>query len=79
MIKGMEKLQTLLTSGGGELVNVKFFPGNGRGVTADQMAEAACELLACDRENLSDNPPKSGLVKASHLARLYVLVLRSKI
>lgn len=65
MKKGMDQLQALLSGDGRELINVKFFPGNGRAVTADQLGEAACELLGSDFANLVDNPPISGIVKAS--------------
>lgn len=65
MEKGMEKLQALLCADGRELVNIKFFPGSGRGLTPDSLADAACELLAVDLGNLVDNPPLSGLAKTS--------------
>ena len=65
MSKGMENLHTLLSGDGRELVNVKFFPGTSRGVTDSQLAEAASELLRVDFEHLVDNPPMSGIAKAS--------------
>ena len=65
MTKGMEKLQALLTRDGRELVNIKFFPGTGRGLTSDQLAEAAAELLDVDVANIVENPPLTGLDKAS--------------
>ncbi len=66
MEKGMEKLQALLSAEGRELVNIKFFPGSGRGATPDSLAGAACELLVVvDFDNLVDNPPFSGLRRTS--------------
>lgn len=65
MAKGMEKLQALLTGNGRGLVNVKFFPGMGRGLTEDQLAEAACDLLGGDLNEFVDNPPRSGVPKSS--------------
>ena len=65
MSKGMDDLQTLLSGNGRELVNVKFFPGTGRGLSDGQMAEAACDLLRVDFDNLVDNPPVSGVSAAS--------------
>jgi hypothetical protein len=64
--RGVEKLHTLLFGGERELVNIKFFPGSDRGLTADQLAGAAesaiSSVLAGD---LADNPPLSGVAKAS--------------
>jgi hypothetical protein len=62
--RGVEKLHTLLFGGERELV--KFFPGSRQGLTADQLAGAAesaiSSVLAGD---LADNPPLSGVTKAS--------------
>lgn len=44
---GKMKLHSLLFSGEKELRNVKFFPGTGRGLTADELAGAAAEALGC--------------------------------
>lgn len=65
MAKGMEKLQALLTGNGRGLVNVKFFPSPGCGLTEDQFAEAACDLLSGDLNGFVDNPPRSGVAKSS--------------
>ncbi len=65
-MKGMERLHCLLNDKGRQLVNVKFFPGSGRGLTDSQLAEAACEMLTgLDFDNLVDGPPFSGVVKGS--------------
>ena len=67
--RGMEKLRAFLFRNGRKLVNIKFFPGTGRGLTADQMGAAAeaalASALASDMKNL---PPKSGR-KASTLVQ----------
>jgi hypothetical protein len=64
--RGMEKLHSLLVAEGRELVNIKFFPGSDRGLTADQLAEAAqAALAAALNSELVDNPPVSGQAKSS--------------
>jgi len=62
MSQGMEQLQALLSKDGRELINIKFFPANGKNVTEDELAKAAVELLEGDPV---DNPPVSGIAKAS--------------
>ena len=64
--RGMDKLHTLLFSGERELVNIKFFPGSDRGLTADQLAEAAqVAIQAALAGNLVDKPPVTGRAKSS--------------
>lgn len=43
---GQERLHSVLFAKGMELVNVKFFPGTGRGLTADTLAAEAAEALS---------------------------------
>jgi hypothetical protein len=64
--RGVDKLHSLLFGGERELVNIKFFPGSDRGLTADQLAgEAESAISAAFSEGLKDNPPLSGRAKAS--------------
>jgi hypothetical protein len=64
--RGVEKLHTLLFGGERELVNIKFFPGSDRGLTADQLAgEAESSISTALAGDLVDNPPLSGVTKAS--------------
>jgi hypothetical protein len=64
--RGMEKLQSLLFAGEKKLVNIKFFPGSDRGLTADQLAGAAeLAISTALAGDLTDNPPLSGVIKAS--------------
>ena len=66
--KGMEKLHSLLFGGEDELVNVKFFPGSGRGVTRDQLADAVADMIQAARDaweqEIPSNPPKTNMSKA---------------
>jgi hypothetical protein len=57
---GMENLHSLLNGEGRELRNVKFFPGTSRGLTLEQVEEAAKESFkrAIDG-GLKDQPPMS--------------------
>lgn len=65
--RGMDKLHSLLFGGEGELVNVKFFPGNARGLTRDQLAEAGADMIrtACDAwsNGIPSNPPQTNIAK----------------
>lgn len=60
---GLSKLHSLLFTSEEELVNVKFFPGSGRGLTCDQFAEAGAEMIAAARklwsEGVPSNPPRT--------------------
>lgn len=58
------KLHSLLFAEGRELVNIKFFPGTDRGLTAARLSDAAEEAirLALDGDMVS-NPPVTGMVK----------------
>jgi hypothetical protein len=60
-MSGKDKLLSLLFEQGRELINIRFFPGTGRGLTADQMCDAAANAIksALDK-GLVDNPPLSG-------------------
>lgn len=68
---GMEKLHSLLFKGEGELKNVKFFPGNERGLTRDQLADAGAEMIraACDAwsAGVASNPPRTNMAKTKLL------------
>jgi len=67
--RGMEKLHSLLFDGEGELVNVKFFPGNGRSLTRDQLADAGADMIRAAREawknGVPSNPPKTNVEKTT--------------
>lgn len=64
---GMSKLHSLLFTGEEELVNVKFFPGNGRGLTRDQLAGAGADMIQAARsawrEGKPSNPPRTNTEK----------------
>lgn len=60
-MRSMDQLHDFLSSGKRELVNVKFFPGSNRGLTSEQLASAALELLADQDTDLTNSPPVSGL------------------
>jgi hypothetical protein len=67
---GMARLHSLLFKEGRELVNIKFFPGSDRGLTACQLGAAAhaalsAALTAASAGKLVDNPPFSGRPKTS--------------
>ena len=54
-------LHSLLFEEGRELVNIKFFPGTDRGLTANQLSDAAAAVIrsVLSRE-MSHNPPTTG-------------------
>lgn len=60
---GMNKLHSLLFASEEELVNVKFFPGNGRGITRDQLADAGADMIQAARNawksGRPSNPPRT--------------------
>lgn len=58
--RSVDELHRFLISGSRELVNVKFFPGTDRGLTSDQLAAAAHELLESIMANPVNRPPLSG-------------------
>jgi len=64
---GRTKLHSFLFAGEKELGNVKFFPGTGRGLTADELAGAAADALKCAsdawRAGESSRPPMTGIEK----------------
>lgn len=54
---GQEKLHSVLFVEGMELVNVKFFPGTGRGLSADTLAAEAAEALSAAQEAWENKVP----------------------
>ena len=69
---GKQKLHSLLFDGESELINVKFFPGNGADFTPDVLSGAAADMLrsardAFDRGEPSE-PPTTGRAKKPILA-----------
>jgi hypothetical protein len=64
---GREQLHSLLFSGEGELVNVKFFPGNAADLTPDTLAAAAARMLRKARDAFEagepSSPPSTGMAK----------------
>jgi hypothetical protein len=56
---GSDKLRSLLFGGDGELVNVKFFPGNAADLTPDMLAGAAARMLTRTREAFEAGEPSS--------------------
>jgi hypothetical protein len=67
---GKTKLHSLLFRGEGELVNVKFFPGNAPG-SVDNLSEAAADMLSAAkkawRDGVASKPPVTGLQKVQLL------------
>jgi hypothetical protein len=58
-------LHSFLFEEGRRLENVKFFPGDERGLTADSMCEAAeVAFRSAFEKGLVDNPPKTGRIKS---------------
>lgn len=71
--RGMENLHSLLFTGERELVNIKFFPGNDRGLTPGRLCEAAYKALEIAlASDLVDNPPVSGRKASSFAERVRV-------
>lgn len=53
-----DKLHSLLFSEGRELVNIKFFPGSDRGLTAARLKDAAAQALSAAMSGeIVNNPP----------------------
>lgn len=66
MSSGAAQLSSLLFDEGRELVNFKFLPGNGRGLTADQMQEEAARVIrSAISKGPVHNPPVTGRAKRS--------------
>lgn len=63
---GKQKLHSLLFGGEGELVNVKFFPGNAPG-SAEEFSEAAACMISAARDvwrsGTPSKPPVTGMQK----------------
>lgn len=56
-----DKLHAVLFEQGRDLINIKFFPGTDRGLTAGQLRDAAASALASVIERGSPNlPPMAG-------------------
>lgn len=66
-MSGKEKLHSVLFAEGMELVNVKFFPGTGRGLNADTLsAEAAKAFCVANRawqDRAPSAAPSTGMAK----------------
>lgn len=64
---GRDQLHSLLFEGKGELINVKFFPGSARGLTADKLSSAAADMLrtavSAWEDGVASNPPVTGMGK----------------
>lgn len=69
---GKHKLHSLLFDGETELINVKFFPGNGANLTPDVLSGAAADMLRNARDAFDRGepsvPPTTGRVKNRVLA-----------
>ena len=58
------KLHSLLFDEERELVNIKFFPGTDRGLTANQLSDAAADAIrSVLSRKVSHNPPSTGQQK----------------
>ena len=64
-MRSMDRLHDFLTSGGRELVNVKFFPGSNRGLNPELLAAAAHSLLSEIMASPVNRPPVSGIPQRS--------------
>lgn len=64
---GKQKLRSLLFDGEKDLVNLKLFPGTGRGLSASALAEAAADALRdaseAWRNNVPSHAPSTGTGK----------------
>ena len=56
---GRNQLHSLLFEADGELVNVKFFPGNAADLTPDLLAGAAARMLRKAREAFEAGEPST--------------------
>lgn len=56
---GMERLNALLFDKERELANVKFFPGNSRSLTSDQLANAAADMIGAGLEAVNSGKPNA--------------------
>lgn len=69
---GKEKLLSLLSDEKTELLNVKFFPGNGANLTPDSLSAAASGMLQAAKESWlagePSEPPTTGMAKRRLLA-----------
>lgn len=65
-----DRLDSILFGEGRELINIKFFPGTDRGLTASQLRDAAADALeAVFKGGCKHQPPVTGK-KASRLEDL---------
>jgi hypothetical protein len=64
---GRDRLNSLLFQGEGELVNVKFFPGNARGLTVETLSGAAADMISAAqdawRRGVPSAPPTTGMAR----------------
>ncbi len=64
MTESTSKLHSLLFEEGRTLENIKFFPGDSRGLTAGQLADAAAgSIRRAFESGLENAPPATGAVK----------------
>ena len=59
-----EKLRTFLFEEGRELINIKFFPGTRKDLTAEEMLEAAHAVLVEALTAPDQSAPHTGKVRA---------------
>ena len=58
------KLHSLLFEEGSELVNIKFMPGNSRGLTSAKLSDAAADVLrSAMAGGVQSRPPRTGMKK----------------
>lgn len=58
------KLHSLLFEEGRELVNIKFMPGNNRGLTPRKLSDAAARAIGSALNgDLVSHPPRTGRAK----------------
>ena len=59
-----KKLHSLLFEEGRELVNIKFMPGNNRGLTAAKLSDAAARAIQSALSgDMVSQPPRTGMSK----------------
>lgn len=64
MTESKSKLHSLLFEEGRKLENIKFFPGDSRGLTSTQLADAASDAVRrAFAADLKSTPPSTGMAK----------------
>lgn len=63
MTESKSTLHSLLFEEGRELENIKFFPGDSRGLTAEQLKDAAASSIARALKSGGNVPPRTGVAK----------------